>query len=385
MSHQVLDRDAETVIARARGPKGSTSMTSLPQSVDPASGSPPGQRRAHTLIDYRLATALPTALAALAAVILVSHSPVLAVLLVAVGLAFVGLGLNRAGIYPAVETIVLIGRGPLAAVIASTIEARSDGNRPVSVLRAISPAEAATMLRTARCDEVIIAGLSNYVHGDLVDARGIRPEILSGAEKMELLLGRIPLEFASQDKWLGQLRTLNPSYAHGKRALDLAFALGLGLIILPLFPLIAVAIKLDSRGPVVYSQRRIGLGGKPFKIYKFRSMEVDAEANGAVWAQARDSRVTRVGRFHASDSNRRAAADLERDPGRNGGRRTAPGAAGVHRNACPRDSQLRSPSHRQAWSDRLGAGLLPLHQHDPRHAGEGRIRSVLRQASFAEI
>jgi len=288
MSHQVLDRDAETVIARARGPKGSTSMTSLPQSVGPAFGSPPGQRRAHTLIDYRLATALPTALAALAAVILVSQSPVLAVLLVAVGLAFVGLGLNRAGIYPAVETIVLIGRGPLAAVIASTIEARSDGNRPISVLRAISPAEAATMLRTARCDEVIIAGLSNYVHGDLVDARGIRPEILSGAEKMELLLGRIPLEFASQDKWLGrlgQIRTLNPSYAHGKRALDLAFALGLGLIILPLFPLIAVAIKLDSRGPVFYSQRRIGLGGKPFKIYKFRSMEVDAEANGAVWAR----------------------------------------------------------------------------------------------------
>jgi exopolysaccharide biosynthesis polyprenyl glycosylphosphotransferase len=123
---------------------------------------------------------------------------------------------------------------------------------------------------------------------------------VSGAEKIELLLGRIPMELAGQDRWLARLdkiRSLDPAYAVGKRALDLAFSLTLGLMILPLFPLIALAIKIDSRGPVFYSQKRIGLGGESFRIYKFRTMVVNAEANCAVWAQARDPRVTRVGRF----------------------------------------------------------------------------------------
>jgi exopolysaccharide biosynthesis polyprenyl glycosylphosphotransferase len=185
-------------------------------------------------------------------------------------------------------------------VIASTIEARATRNRSMAVLRAVSPVEATMLVRSSRCDEVIIAGPSKPIQADLVDARGVRPAMMSGAEKLELLLGRIPLEFAGQDKWfgrLGKIRALDPTYAHAKRALDLVFSLTLGLIILPLIPLIAIAIKLDSKGPVFYSQRRIGLGGKPFEIYKFRTMRMDAEANGAVWAQAADPRVTRAGRF----------------------------------------------------------------------------------------
>jgi lipopolysaccharide/colanic/teichoic acid biosynthesis glycosyltransferase len=65
--------------------------------------------------------------------------------------------------------------------------------------------------------------------------------------------------------------------------------------VLPLLPLIALAIRLDSSGPIFYSQRRVGLGGKIFRIYKFRTMRSDAEANGAVWASEKDPRVTNVG------------------------------------------------------------------------------------------
>lgn len=64
-----------------------------------------------------------------------------------------------------------------------------------------------------------------------------------------------------------------------------------------LLPFIALAISLDSPGGIFYRQERVGLGGRIFTLFKFRSMVLDAEANGAVWASAHDSRVTRVGRF----------------------------------------------------------------------------------------
>ena len=82
-----------------------------------------------------------------------------------------------------------------------------------------------------------------------------------------------------------------------KRCVDLlASLLGL-LLLLPLGLIIALLIKLDSRGPVFYMQERVGQDGKTFKILKFRSMTVDAEKDGPVWAAVNDQRVTRVGRW----------------------------------------------------------------------------------------
>ncbi|WP_086682267.1 sugar transferase [Nostoc sp. T09] len=80
-----------------------------------------------------------------------------------------------------------------------------------------------------------------------------------------------------------------------KRLVDLILT---GLLLIFLFPLMLlamVAIKLDSRGSVFYSQVRTGLYGKPFRVYKFRSMYQDAEKRGAQWASQRDPRITRVG------------------------------------------------------------------------------------------
>ena len=83
-----------------------------------------------------------------------------------------------------------------------------------------------------------------------------------------------------------------------RRALSIVISL-LGLILsAPLLPLIMLAIKLDSEGPVLYSQTRVGKGGSIFKVYKFRTMRQDAEASsGPQWAGDNDPRVTRVGRF----------------------------------------------------------------------------------------
>lgn len=83
-----------------------------------------------------------------------------------------------------------------------------------------------------------------------------------------------------------------------KYCLDMLFS-ALGLVLsLPVMALVAVAIKLDSKGSVFFKQDRVGKEGRLFKIYKFRTMRPDAEAHtGPVWAQADDPRVTRLGRF----------------------------------------------------------------------------------------
>jgi len=82
-----------------------------------------------------------------------------------------------------------------------------------------------------------------------------------------------------------------------KRLFDLILASLFFLVLWPFMLLTALAVRLDSPGPILYHQVRVGLNGKPFRIYKFRSMRQDAEKNGAVWAKKNDSRVTRVGAF----------------------------------------------------------------------------------------
>jgi sugar transferase (PEP-CTERM system associated) len=83
-----------------------------------------------------------------------------------------------------------------------------------------------------------------------------------------------------------------------KRTIDIVLSVIGLLITLPFFPIIALAIKLDSPGPVFFSQERVGSWEKSFMLYKFRTMRQDAEkGTGAVWAEKNDPRVTKLGRF----------------------------------------------------------------------------------------
>lgn len=83
-----------------------------------------------------------------------------------------------------------------------------------------------------------------------------------------------------------------------KRCADFAIALIAAIVLSPVLVLTAIAIKLDSKGPVIFKQERLGLKGRPFKIYKFRSMVTGAEKTGSgVYSFKGDSRVTRVGKF----------------------------------------------------------------------------------------
>lgn len=98
---------------------------------------------------------------------------------------------------------------------------------------------------------------------------------------------------------IGMIMTfLRRIYSFMKRLADIIASIAGFIILSPLLILAAALVKLTSKGPVIYSQIRVGEQGKNFKIYKFRTMRADAEKEtGAVWAKTNDNRITLVGNF----------------------------------------------------------------------------------------
>lgn len=114
----------------------------------------------------------------------------------------------------------------------------------------------------------------------------------------EKAFGEVPTEAISADWFLrADLKGHLEEHATVKRAFDFVVALFVLLLSLPLWPLLMLAVLLESRGSIFYSQIRVGQSGQHFRIYKFRTMRSDAEPNGSVWACPNDPRVTRIGRI----------------------------------------------------------------------------------------
>jgi len=110
---------------------------------------------------------------------------------------------------------------------------------------------------------------------------------------MESLTGKVKLDHLSENQF-GML-TPSPYYEGLKRIIDLAAAILTAPIVVPIVVITAIAIRLESPGSALFSQERVGQGGKTFRIYKLRSMVRDSEKNGAQFAQEGDMRVTRIG------------------------------------------------------------------------------------------
>ena len=124
-------------------------------------------------------------------------------------------------------------------------------------------------------------------------------ELMDAPSFYELAAGKLMLEQITPSWFIYSTGFNRPVIITSvKRALDILLAV-IGLICsLPLFPILALAIKIDSPGPLLFSQLRVGNRERQFRLYKFRTMRQDAEArSGAVWAQVNDPRVTRFGAF----------------------------------------------------------------------------------------
>lgn len=127
---------------------------------------------------------------------------------------------------------------------------------------------------------------------------GGKVSIEEGASFYERITGRVSLNMI-RPSWLifsGRGRQARLSALVRNTVHRLVALLG-AILSLPIVAVTAILIKLDSRGPIFYRQERVGKNGQPFMLIKFRSMRVDAETDGPVWASKRDNRATRLGRI----------------------------------------------------------------------------------------
>ncbi|WP_323750771.1 TIGR03013 family XrtA/PEP-CTERM system glycosyltransferase [Marinobacter sp.] len=133
---------------------------------------------------------------------------------------------------------------------------------------------------------------------DLLECKMAGVTIIDGINFYERESRKVALEMLTRG-WLvfSDGYTFSAIYGIGKRVLDIFTAALLLVLTFPIMLLTVLAIKLEDgfSAPVIYSQERVGLNNRLFRVHKFRSMVLDAEKNGAVWAKKNDSRVTKVG------------------------------------------------------------------------------------------
>jgi exopolysaccharide biosynthesis polyprenyl glycosylphosphotransferase len=157
------------------------------------------------------------------------------------------------------------------------------------------------IIKENRIEEVILA-LETEQHDKL-------SEILTVIENRDILIWGIPElhDFLSGTVRINTIYSsplikisngLMPAWQENlKRLLDVIFSLIAMILFIPFYAVIPILIKVSGKGPVIYSQERIGKFGKPFMIFKFRSMNTEAEKNGPALSSKNDPRITPVGRF----------------------------------------------------------------------------------------
>lgn len=210
------------------------------------------------------------------------------------------------------ERVFVLGNGEIAANLVTAIRARREaGMEVVGHDTPLLHRHEGPGAFLAVMDQV--AALKPPIHrvviameerrGELpVDAllamrmRGI--EIEEVGNLLERLTGKLQLEGLRPSNLLFcEGFNMKPSLRMMQQVASTIVALIGLLLFLPFFPLVVLAIKLSSKGPIFFSQTRVGLNGKPFQVYKFRTMFTDAEAKGARWATKDDPRVTRIGGY----------------------------------------------------------------------------------------
>ena len=209
------------------------------------------------------------------------------------------------------ERVYVLGVGERAQRLVNGLRSRTElgvevigwsGNVEGAITREAIAAHLMELMQSHRVHRVIVA---------MSDRRGTLPVL----EMLQLRLNGIKIEEATSwlEKISGRIEVDNlyPSwliFADGfrfsasflvlRRIIAILASGVILLVVLPVIPFVILAIKLDSRGPVLYRQKRVGLGSKVFYCYKFRTMRQDAEVDtGATWALDDDPRITRIGKF----------------------------------------------------------------------------------------
>lgn len=211
------------------------------------------------------------------------------------------------------EHIYVLGTGERAQLVVDKLRSQRDlGIEVVGWSGAIgngsltsddfAKALSAGCSREARVDRVIVAlpeRRGTMPVPELLNVRLAGIKIEEVTTVLEKISGKIEIDWLHPSTIIfGDGFQLNQSQILGRRLVSLLVAGAALLILLPLLPLIALAVKLSSPGPILFRQERVGHHGHVFPLFKFRTMQPDAESlTGAIWAQENDPRVTRVGSF----------------------------------------------------------------------------------------
>lgn len=217
--------------------------------------------------------------------------------------------------HPSARTLIL-GAGTFARLLAAEISARPqcgyrvigmvaepeaglDEPSPYPVLGSLD--ELCSVITLIKPERIIVCLPEMRGHmsdHQLVEARVCRNiEVEDGKDVYEALTGKLAIEALTPSSMIFS-RGFRPSRRHqaATRVMSLVAAVLGAVAFAPLFLLIALAIKLDSKGPVLFVQNRIGLGGRRFRLYKFRTMH-PADSRTSEWAGDNKHRITRVGGF----------------------------------------------------------------------------------------
>jgi len=209
------------------------------------------------------------------------------------------------------EKVYVLGVGDRAQRLVQGLRQRKElgvdvigwsGNVEGPLTRESAAAHLMEVTNAQRVHRVIVAmpdRRGTFPVQDLLELRlnGVRIE--ESTSWLEKISGRIEVE-QLYPSWLifAEGFRFSSSFNLLRRALSMLVSLILLLVVLPILPFVILAIKLDSKGPVVYRQKRVGRAGHTFFCYKFRTMRQDAEADtGPTWAGDDDPRITRIGKF----------------------------------------------------------------------------------------
>ncbi|MBI4371812.1 MAG: sugar transferase [Elusimicrobia bacterium] len=210
------------------------------------------------------------------------------------------------------RSVLLVGAGPVVAMLRERILARHPGAE-VRELSALPPLEELERVLDSKSfrEAILLRGREPHERAlaaaEACEARGVRLAMIP--DLLELRMGEVMMDHhLGVPAYRVQHASLSPANFAAKRAFDLAFCALFLLATLPAWAAVCLLIKLDSKGPVLFTQKRLGRRGRVFSAYKFRTMIADAEKRladvrglndhaGAFFKAKSDPRVTRLGRF----------------------------------------------------------------------------------------
>ena len=209
------------------------------------------------------------------------------------------------------ERVYVLGNGERARSVVETLRARRDAGMDVvnveggGSFKELRERFAADLRGfrdpKSRIDRIIVAmeeRRGSMPLRELLDLRLSGVLIEDATSLLERLYGKLPLEGLNPSALIfSDGFNVKASQQIVRRLVSITVSFVALIICLPFLPFIILAVRLSSRGPIFFRQTRVGLRGRPFTVYKFRTMRQDAEAAGAVWATKDDPRVTKLGKF----------------------------------------------------------------------------------------